>query len=296
MKRMIIILLVFLLVACIPLKQRPNTDLHTGTQGLVMEFIENAPPDSVYEMNSIPMVLSVKNNGASDIINGYIAVGVDKYISLASPPLTSLNLGGRSVYSPEGNVQYINLRANAKKLDPKSQIHSAEIRATACYPYQTRATANVCIDTAVYQLQAKNKACEVKPIKLSSGQGAPVGITRVDTTMIPLEDGRLRPEFIIYLDNLGKGLIIDSGYVREACSAFSYGSSYYNIVRASVRLSDTILSCDREIQLLDNKDNFIRCIGEPLEPVRGTYPAPLSIELDYGYAHSISKIVKIINI
>lgn len=293
---MIIILLVCLLVACIPLKQRPSTDLHIGTQGLEMEFIENAPPDSVYEMNTIPLVLSVKNNGASDITNGYIAVGVDKYINLISSPLTFLNLRGRSVYSPEGDARYINLRANAKEIDPQSQIHSAEIRATACYPYQTRATANVCIDTTVYKPQVKNKACEVKPIKLSGGQGAPVGVTRVDTNMIPLEDGMLRPEFIIYLDNLGKGLIIDSGYVREACSAFSYGSSYYNVLRANVRLSDTILSCDQKIKILDKKDNFIKCIGEPLESTRGTYPAPLSIELDYGYMHSISKIIKIINI
>lgn len=293
MKRLLLISLMLFFLACIPLKLK-QADLHAGADAVKVDFVANAPPESVYEQTPVPLVVTLKNNGAYDINNGYLALAVDKYISLVSESVTAFNLAGRTQYTPEGESQYINFIANAMALDPHSQIHSAEVRATVCYPYKTRATATVCIDTAVYNPNVRDKPCEIKSLKFS-GQGAPVGISKVDTNMIPAQGDMVIPEFIIYIDNLGKGLVVDSGRVLDACSGFAFGQPFYNLVKVNARLSDMPLSCTREIKLLKKGANFIRCVGSPISMGLGTYPSPLMVEVDYGYVQSLSKIVKILN-
>ncbi len=293
MKKLMLAFLMLFFLACVPLKPKP-ADLHAGADAVKVDFVANAPPESVYEQTPIPLVVLLKNDGAYDIINGYLALAVDKYISLVSEPVTAFNLAGRTPYTPQGESQYINFIANAIALDPQSQIHSAEIRATVCYPYKTQATANVCVDTAIYRPNVRDKPCEVKSLKFS-GQGAPVGISRVDTNMIPAQGDMVIPEFIIYIDNLGKGLVVDSGRILDACSGFALGQPFYNIVKVNARLSDMPLSCTRELKLLKKGTNFIRCVGSPLSMRLGTYPSPLMIKVDYGYVQSVSKIIKILN-
>ncbi len=292
MKRVLFLFLMLFLVSCLPLKSRLTPS--AGSQGLVVEFVEKAPPESVYESTPIPFVLKLSNVGSADINNGYIAFGVDPYIDLVSNPLSAFSLRGRSQYNPEGETQYLNVMANAKELDPQSQLRSAEVRATACYPYKTRASAAVCIDALMYNPQAKNKVCEVSSVKLPSAQAAPVGVVRVDTNMIPLPNDMLQPEFIIYIENLGSGLIVDALRVADACTGFSLGA-VFNTLKVSAKLPNQLLSCDRELKLQQKGENFVRCTGIPIDLRSGTYTTQLTIELDYGYVHSVSKIIKILN-
>lgn len=291
MKKLFFVFLLLFLASCLPMKAR--LPFSAGSQGLAMEFVEKAPPESVYESTPIPFVLKLSNMGTADINNGYIAFGVDPYIDLVSNPLSVFSLAGRSQYNLEGETQYLNIIANAKVLDPQSQLRSAEVRVTACYPYKTRASVTVCIDALMYNPQVQGKVCDVGSVKLSA-HSAPVGVVRVDTNMIPLPDDMIQPEFIIYIENLGNGLIVDALRVADACTGFNLGTAF-NTLKVSARLPNQVLSCDRELKLQKNGGNFVRCTGIPLDLRSGTYPTQLTIELDYGYVHSISKIVKILN-
>ena len=50
-------------------EQRPITDvdLRKGTDGLTMEFVKNAPPESVFEDTVFPIAVRLHNEGAEDI-------------------------------------------------------------------------------------------------------------------------------------------------------------------------------------------------------------------------------------
>jgi len=44
-----------------------DVDVRKGTDGLIMEFTKNAPPQRVFEDSVFPIAINLKNRGASDI-------------------------------------------------------------------------------------------------------------------------------------------------------------------------------------------------------------------------------------
>ena len=68
-KIVLFVVLVLLLVfsGCVgrgPSEQRVEEDYHKGTRGLDISFIRNAPPDRIYEGDSLDISIEVKNLGA----------------------------------------------------------------------------------------------------------------------------------------------------------------------------------------------------------------------------------------
>ena len=57
-----------------------DVDFHVGFNGLSMEFLKNSPPAKVFEGDTLPVLLKVKNSGAYSITNDRVVVslGVEK--------------------------------------------------------------------------------------------------------------------------------------------------------------------------------------------------------------------------
>tara|TARA_Y100000310_G_scaffold15573_1_gene15628 strand:- start:2632 stop:3972 length:1341 start_codon:yes stop_codon:yes gene_type:complete len=74
-----------------------DVDIRTGTDGLVMEFLENAPPKNVFEDGQFPISLKLKNSGAFDIKDdedspefegGFVVFGFEKaYVDVPYPEI-----------------------------------------------------------------------------------------------------------------------------------------------------------------------------------------------------------------
>ena len=220
-------------------------DTHIGFDGLTAEFSKDAPPQVVFEDSSFPILLKVRNNGAYDIKEkkGTITIGREKdyvtglvqatstKVGILSGDSASFDVDGKSILNPYGEEILLQWNAKTGKLDPQSEIKQSVITATLCYPYQTILTTTLCIDPDVFGLRPGKKACNVKDMGFSSGQGAPIAVTKIEQQMIPQGDS-IKPQFLIFLENRGRGTPVNILNYHDICAKpFSDTKNLWNTVR-----------------------------------------------------------------
>jgi hypothetical protein len=297
-----------------PTDDRPITDVDVrkGIEGLNMKFVRNAPPDRVFEHDVFPMAVELKNEGAFDIGDdentqdieeqeGIVVFGFEKtYVDISggdekcTGEVCKVEIEGKSVFNPAGDDEFITINAQAKKIGEQSETHRSTILATACYPYKTVFGSSVCIDTDVYGIVKRQKACSVQDL-VFDGQGAPVAVTKIETRMLPQDNDEVKPHFIIYIENKGNGEVIDKSKLDTACSSKALKYTDFNVIKISASLSGKPLVCsvDKEGMIrLREKEDMIRCESKEEDDIpknRDAYTSPLKIELDYGYTFTISK-------
>lgn len=271
--------------------------IYTGQKGIALEFLANAPPSEIYENSPFDIILKVHNQGATDIRGGMLILGVEEQnVELTTQKDLRFDLAGKSMYNPEGVYDMKQFRANAKELGPSvAKSYSTTITATACYAYKTSATSIVCIDTDLLG-SVKNKPCSTTALSYGSGQGAPVAVTSVIPKMMPHEDtAKITPQFTISVANRGGGDTIAADKIYPACTGQKIGPESWNVVRISTILSDQILQCQPETLTLKPGENTAICtLPAGISKTMGTYTAPLSIELNYGYMSQKVKSMTII--
>ncbi len=291
-----------------------DVDIRKGFNGLSMQFLQNAPPSSVFTETGFPIVIDLKNNGASDIKDGkgILVIGLEtNYAELVNEQDKNgirFGLSGKSIYSPEGDKDVREIDARAKRIGEQSETFTSRVSATACYPYETVFGTSVCIDTDVYGARKGQKACAVQDLKFDKGQGAPVAVAKVESRMLTGTDENIvKPHFIIYIENKGNGQVIDpkEEIISKACTKSSLEYKDFNSIQIKASLSGKELNCrigeskpeDTEegaagpatIRLREKKD-FVRCtLEEGINIGRDAYVAPLRVDLDYGYTFTISK-------
>ena len=276
-----------------------DVDVRKGVDGLTMEFTKNNPPEKVFEESKFPIAIELKNKGASDIENGILVFGFERaYADVVkeSDAKQEFDIKGKSVFNPNGDEEFITIDAKTRIIGAQSETHTSTIRVTACYPYKTIFGNSVCVDTDVYGMDGGEKACTVKDLSFSGGQGAPVTVTKVETRMLPADENKVKPHFIIYVENKGGGDVISVDKVGQACTSQALEHTDFNVIKINAVLSGMELDCNigddpgaATIRLRDKKD-MVRCtLEQGIDRNLGTYTAPLSIELDYGYTFTISK-------
>lgn len=294
------IILVLFMPGCIQnpfVKPTTQDDFRTGSQGILMEFLANAPPGETYEEYPFQIGVLLQNTGAYDIKNGFISFTIEEdYMELMNQNdgVARFSLKGKSVALPTGDQLVKIIKAKTKKISEQSEKHDSTILASVCYQYQTKKDITVCIDTDIHNLKKMQKVCTIKDITLTP-QGAPVAITKIESDMLPAEDDNLiKPAFKIHIKNVGNGEVIDKSKISDVCSSEPLEHRELNIVDIKVMLSNEKLECKPEPLKLKSNEDEVRCILEKGVPKdRATYTSPLTIELDYGYTYSLSKKVTI---
>ena len=311
----------------------------TGTDGITAEFAANAPAKTVFENSYFPILIRIRNLGAYSILKepsdmqGMITIGREKdYVPvleieensrLAKSGVSSDNemaffVDGKSQINPNGDELVASLKAKTSKLDAQSERRISTITANLCYPYKTTLSATVCIDPDIEGLRPGKKVCKVVDQSFANGQGAPLAITKVESSMLPdIDNSVIKPQFIIYIENRGRGNPVNLEGFRNACgNNFDINNpinNRWNVATLSAFTSDStgkvqLVCCpnrlgycpdnDKDpvnidnfagfIRLKDNKD-FVRCTFKNGIPKNfDAYTSPLSIEVDYGYIQTIS--------
>ncbi len=283
-------------------------EIYTGTQGLEMKFLKDAPPDKVWENQLFVAGLEFANDGPVDIYNAVITLGIEEdYMELMSwDPQSNFiiqNLNyyqstfdilGKTLINPEATRGVVTMKLKARSLMSQSETHTSLITATACYDYQTILKQNVCIDSDIYNIHKGVKVCEADDISLSS-QGSPIVVSKVETSMITNSEGTtVTPHFRMFIRNSGNGVVISSDSVT-ACSSSSIQKDDVNELGIKAKLFDKRLTCSPEVFRL-NEDNEaeVTCeLSSGINPEQTAYISVLVVELDYGYTFSISKKVEI---
>lgn len=316
--------IIIFLAACNTAGTNNNSDINVrvGFTGLTLELLKNTPPQRMFEGDIFPFVIKIKNNGAYSIKDDKRAVvslivekDYTRNVQLLNEGKLEIAEGrsssafftilGRTQIDPKGGEEIISYNVQAGKIDPQSEFHSSTIIGTVCYPYETVLSATVCVDTDITNLRPVKKVCNAQDLIFGNGQGAPVAITKIETRMLPFDitagsppTDKIRPQFLVYVENKGPGLVIKEESVNDFCTKSNTEHGNYNIVYVEAYLSDKKLVCRLEskpnsdelghIKLKDKKD-IIRCYQEEGIPrTYDPYLSPLKIVLKYGYTQSIS--------
>ncbi len=281
---------------------------HTGTEGLYFEFPDNAPPDSVYENNEFSVIMAMHNRGAYDIKKGVASLSFENdYLTLENDNNVKIELKGKSLAAPEGERKRVVFKVKAKKIGKMSEKHEVMIIGNACYDYATDTTETVCIDPDIYDADVADKACEMKEVNVG-GRGSPITIKSIDVKMASADDENIRPEFIIRIENDGKGIALNPAKIEDFCSDKKVTSKDMNVVYLTKlkfmgfeynynpgkdNKGNDFECFPNPVKLNENDDTTadyeITCIlKEGLMEKEPAFSTELYVRLEYGYSFSKS--------
>jgi len=297
----VFLLLVLMACAKTSTTQPQPIDFRTGTQGLRMTFIPNLPPPKLFDREPFNVMIQIENLGTSTLqspdaiyLSGFdptIITGISTY----GKPMPALD--GRGPFMPQGGIDTVSFTATIASLSGRRiDKYAPTILATACYHYETVASAQVCIDPNPYAPTSVQRVCTPSAVSLGS-QGAPIAITNVEVQPSP---GKTR--FKINIQNTGGGDVFKAGpqYLQK-CNPYNPGLSFNEIdfvqlLDASVSGQSITTSCkpldnDGHIRLTNGQASLFCETSDLLG--NAPYITPLNIVLGYGYRQSISTNIEI---
>ena len=310
MKKIILILLVLgvLISACVPRAPDKETGLmtqyRTGTQGLNLNFAPNLPPNRLFDTEAFSALVEIENRGAYPVGGP----GDKIYLSGFDPSIITgiLEWGenipyieGKTQFVTQGGLDVVGFKGTIAPLAPKNiDKYPVRLLATACYAYETIATAPICIDPDPYSPTTRAKICTPTSASLSGGQGGPIAVSLIEVEPSP---GRTR--FKIHVNNVGGGDVFRSGgqYLQK-CSPFTAGLGFDEIDYVELRdvmisgmsIKPTCKPLDKNHIRLTNGKGTVFC--EFMTRGQDAYTTPMSITLAYGYKNSIFKDIEIVSV
>lgn len=278
-------------------------DYRTGTRGISMKFLPNAPPTRVYEGNNFNIMVDIENLGAypKESTGGTF----EGYLIFSGPTDAAVNVGsreksipadlpGRSYSFPNGGKTTVTFEDPSVEVPGDAERYTAPILMTACYKYQTLASPTICIDPNPYNTVESVKACTVREnVPLSGGQGGPVVVSRIEEYA-----GEDTATFRITFSNAGPGQVIKENSLQGCITS---DLRYDDVDRISVTISSPSLGkpdCTpdpREVVLTNGK-GFLTCKFDIGHIGGAAYTEQMRIVMDYGYSEYISTKVDIISI
>ena len=259
----------------------------TGKEGMSLKFLPNTPPSVTYDGDNIDILIELSNKGAYDVMGGKLyLMGFDRnIIGIYETFYMFEDIDGKNEFNMAGDKLIFEDATNTRiRLQEGVEKHNTQIKAVACYEYQTIASFPICIDPN--PKLTSHDACSPSDISGSS-QGAPVAVTKVE-----IESGEGRLRLIITAKNIGTGQVMD----YNSCP-FGYKYNEINNIRNyDVEISGLSLQCEpdsRELKFGENQEAKIYCKAEGLDINQAAYTTPVTITLDYDYSSSTSTFIEV---
>jgi hypothetical protein len=283
----------------------PTSSFNGGSSALSISFENNAPPESIKDQGIQPFSvrLLIKNEGEFDIAENtaYVSLaGIDKTVynleesSKSIPQLSGFKVQGSNVI--EGRTQFV-LFSNLKYTGEVLGSTSEKLIANICYPYQTRASSNLCIsgDTSSY-IDDDLKICDLEGDRKVANSGGPLTITNVK--QYPSGTSKVDFQFDIVHDPKSvTSTLYGSGSIGPDCKingnvpTSSEARAKQNIVKYTINTGLSNLNCENTntnsntVTLYDNKYTVI-CSQDTSN--QEEFEKPFSVSLDYEYFDRIS--------
>ncbi|MBW2977254.1 hypothetical protein KY331_00255 [Candidatus Woesearchaeota archaeon] len=280
-------------------EERQPEEIYKGTKGVDISFVKGLPPSKIYDTSTLTLIAELRNQGTADVTGKcflHLSGFDDKIVQIMQKSKACGLLEGKSVLNPEGGFDTQEFTTDRIWMPEGTDSYKPKFVITACYDYETTANPLVCIDPNLYSIQPVEQACQVKDVMTAGGQGAPVGVTRVDVDMM-----KNKVLFKIHITNQGKGQVLrtglsKTGYGPNSCP-FNLDYDDLNIVDYDVSMRGaSLIKCSPElagsrVRLVDNKATVFCTFA-----ISGEYAftTPLNIRLNYAYMDSISKDVEIL--
>jgi hypothetical protein len=289
------IVALILLTACGNLGGSSGTvDVHRGTEGITAKFLPSGPPSEIFENSPFTASIEVENKGSHHVDDGYLSLSIeDAFVKNLDKNIQTFALEAKTIDIPIGEKDIYTYQLESNHLGPQTEVVTTNIILNVCNDYATEAELSICVDTDVFDQDPREKACDVRAVGLSGGQGAPVSITRVTPTYTPTRDeNSVRAVFTIELRNSNNGKTYASGESFEACTP--QGVDSWNSARISAWLGDVQLECgDGTVDFKTGSDTIECSVLNGISATAGTYTTTMRVVLDYGYTFTETARVKI---
>lgn len=289
-------------------------DLHTGSEGIVINFVGGLPPEEINEGQSYKIGVELRNKGAWTATNARLFIGgpSSKYTKIGRPEVTEIGSGdnplilrsfeGKTFENPEGGYRLVIYDIENKGVPTTSEKFTESFFIKICYGYKTQASVDVCIDpNEGNPLKLDNPACQVQTSQSLQPQGAPVAVSRIEQKIIQFKEGSVAL-FKIYLSNVGGGRIYSVNNYGTECSlekkenleglrnkvlflAYKKGDSGVQRILCGKNLLDLDQNVLKPFEFDMEKDEYVEC-AFPIES-KEAYITPLTINLTYGYVSEI---------
>ncbi|MBI5390795.1 hypothetical protein HZB02_04845 [Candidatus Woesearchaeota archaeon] len=301
---LLVVLIPLLLIGCTPSRSSPSNpttveQFRKGTDGVVVTYAEGTPP-SIIDVRAysrgIPVTIKLENKGAADVKSGWVRLlRFHDFIGYTDTD-TPFELKGKSDAFPEGDWTETSFKVDVLP----DRLPMPETKATfyvqACYDYETKAEAVICIDPHPDEKTILEKPCQKQsPVSLSGGQGAPVAVSKVDYELIDTIEENQRGEELmdvllrVYVSNVGKGLVSKK---RSSCSLEPWDSTIEGDVSMVIDGRLQKLSCNafggevgfKPSMVLSETtaENYFTCIAK-VPRNKGIFKTPVLIDLQYNY-------------
>jgi len=298
------ILLLMLISGCENKTEDTGKAFIGGDKGLLINFIDGAPPAEVFDTN-YPFNINIKieNVGEWDINNAADATveitGIDpkdfsktaeSFVKNADSSLTGAhrNPQGEAVKGTITNVEFPNLQY-AGTLAGTSEF---TIRANVCYTYGTKINSKICVLEDLLGSKKRTEVteiCDPNTAKDTENSGAPVHVTDFKETAVASD----KLSFSFKISHVGTGVIskpntecsneiADKDKVIVTVNTGLDGLSCSGILGGGTTGETTLYNGEREIM----------CTQQLPSP-RGNYEKQISITLQYDYEDHIDKALKV---
>lgn len=275
---------------------------HRGKEGVNIEFIENAPEDEIKERTEFQLGLRMKNNGATDVKNGKMTIGVQRDLFEDFENVRNFNLKGKSQDRKEGERDEMFIDMKTQNIYV-SERQPTEIHLNYCYPYETLLSTEICIDSTPTDEDDRPPSCPSNSESFGQGQGAPVVVTEYELEMVPKSEGAV-PKVKFEIKNKGEGRVVKAEKYGKACSSQGVSRENYGIIDTSmIYIGDENLECNRQRlkvkkdgesnEYYDSSTAEIVCTGEKIPKSKQPYTDSVTMTLSYGYMVSEKKEIMI---
>lgn len=232
-KRIFFVLLLFVVTLVFQgcSSRHVGTDYYSGTQGLEINFLDNAPPRVVFEESMADIMMSIWNRGAYDIppFETFVGLSFDPiyfkeadhdYLLSVRPEGSLANpLAGKSDAWPRGeSLSFPLARLYVRNITGTREMPTTTMDLSVCYPYKTFLSETICLDTDIYGVDS-NPVCRNARRFTYSSQGAPVAVRRIYVDMLPMGFLEISPDSEVnvpVLDEFGGFIGLEPKYTDEA--------------------------------------------------------------------------------
>ncbi len=299
----LIVTMTFYVVGCTSMGSSSSSEktYKVGTDGLVLSF-SKSNPTTVYEGEEFGTSLFIKNIGGTTVTSsnpGSLRITYDTYRlagkdNTAEMAVNGIYLEGKSLYYPQGTEAPVEFYFKANELTHLREGAITEITYNLCYPYATEFTTMTCIDTKTANNADDAAACKTEVYNGADGQGGPIVVTRIEPEIM-LQQDYVRPQYKIYVENLGNGYVMN----RQSCDVsnvnelFGTGySDYSGKVTVYAELSGQRLDCGPDktgVMRVVDSESVITCSlprdagTNSYSRTKKNYVTPLSIKIAYTY-------------
>lgn len=310
MKKIIILslLLISLMIFGCNSNKESDTTINAfvgGSKAILLDFVENSPPNEVYDTNDpFSITLQVKNVGEHNIPSGKMisrVTGIDpaEYnLTQADFKKTlSEDLVGTEL-TPEGstlNGQETIFEFN--RLKHKGEVAGKvpfNIRGEVCYDYQTLAQTNLCYKPRTRTFQEVNEICKVSEQKQIENSGAPLQVTSIEESTA----GSDSISFTFVVENVHDGVVFEKDVATNQCDLQNnniLNKVYINVdtgLPTKPICSGLSNGNSGSLKLYDNNGKYrrtVRCTQSIKDLSGQTVQKTLNVKLQYGYFEYVSK-------